>query len=254
MEKADERKLSLQTFVALMIALAFLAGLSLFLPQGDAGATLPAAPLPASLPVLALANAGIILVVYGALGLIGLMLSRKIDLPEIWGRMTSNIQRFVLPGLAGAALGLVLIVADVILAPVNGIGRLPHPPFPTSIVASITAAIGEEVIFRLFFISFWTWLISRVILRGRGLKPVYWIVAVLSAIAFGIGHLPSLMFLYGWTSPAQIPAVLLGEIFVLNGMIGFTAAAAFKRVGFLGPVGVHFWTDIVWHVLWGAIS
>jgi hypothetical protein len=29
---------------------------------------------------------------------------------------------------------------------------------------------------------------------------------------------------------------------------------AFKKYGFLAPVGLHFWTDIVWHVLWGIIS
>jgi hypothetical protein len=26
-----------------------------------------------------------------------------------------------------------------------------------------------------------------------------------------------------------------------------------KRAGFLGAVGVHFWTDVVWHVVWGAL-
>ena len=29
------------------------------------------------------------------------------------------------------------------------------------------------------------------------------------------------------------------------------AAYAFKKYGFLAPIGVHVWTDIVWHVLWG---
>jgi hypothetical protein len=62
------------------------------------------------------------------------------------------------------------------------------------------------------------------------------------------------MYLYGWTTPAQFPPVLLAEIIGLNGLLGIVAAVAFKRVGFLGPVGVHLWTDIVWHVLWGALS
>jgi hypothetical protein len=32
------------------------------------------------------------------------------------------------------------------------------------------------------------------------------------------------------------------------------AAFAFKRIGFLGPIGVHFWNDVVWHVVWGVLA
>jgi len=252
MEKALDRKISLRVYFVLIGSLALLAGISLFLPQGEMGLSLPQAPLPAPLPLLALANAGIIMVIYGGLGLIGVMLARKLGLPEIWDHTLSNRRRFVLPALAGAGLGIVLVVADVIMAPINGIGRFPHPPFPTSFVASISAAIGEEVIFRLFFISFWTWLVSRVILRGHGQGALYWVVSGFSAIAFGLGHLPALMFIHGWIDLAQIPPVVLGEVIVLNGMIAVAAAYAFKKVGFIGPVGVHLWTDVVWHVLWGA--
>ncbi len=254
MDMSLDRRISVRIYIGLIVCLASLAGVSVFMLQGSAGMTTPATPLPAPLPVLALANAGIILVVYGALGFVGLVLARKLGLPEIWDRSLTNRQRFVLPALGGAALGLVLIAADIILAPVNGFGRFSHPPFPTSIVASITAAIGEELIFRLFFISFWTWLVSHIILRGRGQDAVYWIVAVFSAIAFGLGHMPSLMYLNGWSSLAQIPPVLLGEVIALNGLLALAAAFAFKRIGFLGPIGIHFWNDVVWHVLWGALS
>ena len=27
----------------------------------------------------------------------------------------------------------------------------------------------------------------------------------------------------------------------------------FRKYGFLAPVGIHFWADIVWHVLWGLV-
>jgi hypothetical protein len=253
-EEKIDRKKSLRIYLGLTICLASLAGISVFLPQASTGMTASLPPPPAPLPVLALANAGIILVLYGSLGLVGLLLARRLGLPEMWDRSVTNRQRFVLPGLMGVALGFVLIAADMLLAPVNGFGHFPHPPFPTSIVASVTAAIGEEMIFRLFFISFWTWLVSKLILRGRGQDAVYWIVAGFSALAFGLGHLPSLMFLSGWTSLDQIPSVLLGEIIGLNGLLAIGAAYVFKRVGFLGSVGVHFWNDVVWHVLWGILA
>jgi hypothetical protein len=105
--------------------------------------------------------------------------------------------------------------------------------------------------FRLFFISFWTWLVARALLRGRWQTPVYWAVSIVAALAFAMAHLPALMFLHGWTAFDQIPAMLLVEIVLLNGLFGMFAAWAFKKYGFLAPVGMHIWTDIVWHVLWG---
>jgi hypothetical protein len=159
--------------------------------------------------------------------------------------------RLGLPMLAGLALGLVFIAGDVLFSAVNGVGRLPHPPFPTSLVASLTAAIGEETMFRLFFISFWTWVVSRLLLRGRGQTAVYWVVAVFSAEAFAMAHLPAVMFLQGWTDFGQIPPGLMAEIVLLNGLLALAAAYGFKRYGFLAAVGVHFWADIVWHALWG---
>ena len=61
------------------------------------------------------------------------------------------------------------------------------------------------------------------------------------------------MFLVGTRSLADVPIVLLGELFVLNGLLSVVAAVLFRRYGFLAAVGVHFWTDVVWHVVYGAL-
>lgn len=242
---------SVRTFVILIVVYALLAAASLFLPQGTA--TVPAAQSPFSLPVLALANGLLVLLVYGGLGLLGLLLARKLGLPEIWDAGVSNRQRFLLPGLVGAGTGILIIAGDLIFAPINGVGRLPHPPFPTSVVASLAAGIGEETIFRLFFISFWTWLIAKIILRGRLLNVVYGVVSIFSAVAFAMSHIPSLMYLQGWTTMNQVPPMLILELLLLNGSISIFAAYYFRKSGFLAPVGVHLWADVVWHVLWGLL-
>jgi hypothetical protein len=248
-----DKKRSLLIFIGLMVLYGLLTGLNVFLPQGDAVASLPPQQMPAPLPVVALVAGAGVMVIYGALGLLGLYLWRKLGLPEIWDAGVTNRQRFVIPLVVGAVLGILLIVLDLLFRPINGIGALPHPPFPTSLVASLAAGIGEETVFRLFFISLWTWLISSVVLRGRAQAVVYWVVSVFSAVAFAMSHLPSVLFLKGWTTVAQVPPVLMIELLLLNGLISLVGAYYFRKYGFLATAGIHFWADVVWHVLWGAV-
>ncbi len=236
-------------YIGLVIVLAAFSAVSLFLPSYQS--MLPAQELPASRTILAVANAGLVLVVYGLLGFIGLKLSQKIGFAGLWDTSVSNRQRFIIPAIVGIGNGIVFIVGDLIFSRFSPIGPLPHPEFPVSLIASLTAGIGEELIFRLFFVSFWVWIISHLILRGRARNPVFWIIAVISAFAFAAGHVPSLMILYGYDTIGDIPAVILAEGFLLNGLISIFAAYYFRKYGFLAAVGIHFWADVVWHVIWG---
>ncbi len=248
-----DKKRSLIVFIGLLVLYGILTGINVFLPQGNYVATVPPTQMPAPLPVVALVAGAGVMVIYGALGLVGLFLWRKLGLPEVWDSHVTNRQRFLIPGIAGAVVGIVLIITDVLLRPINGLGSIPHPPFPTSIVAALAAGIGEETIFRLFFISLWTWLISNLILRGRFQPVVYWVVSVFSAIVFAISHLPAVFVLTGWTSVSQVPPVLMVELLFLNGLMSLVGAYYFRRYGFLATAGVHFWADVIWHVIWGAV-
>jgi membrane protease YdiL (CAAX protease family) len=206
--------------------------------------------LPLPLPVIALANAGIAIVLYGGLGLIGLFLAKRLGFADIWSPDVNNRQRFLRPAVLGIAFGLFFIFADIIFARYNGVGRIIHPSFPTSIFASLSAGIGEELLFRLFFISFWVWLVSKVILRGRWQNQTFWVVTAFSALAFALGHLPSFLLLYN-KSLSDISPVLYAEVILLNGIVSVFAAYYLRKYGYLAAIGIHFWTDIVWHVVWG---
>ncbi len=245
---------STKVFLSLLLIYAFLAGISLYLPQTNAGFSQQAsAALPAAKWVMALAVFGLILVVYGLLGFLGLKLAKKIGVPDILSSEVSNKQRFLWPAVAGLLSGVVLIIGDSIFSQFNGIGHFVHPAFPASLLATISAGIGEEMLFRLFFISFWTWLISRFIFRGKHTNQIFWLVAVLSAIAFGLAHYPAMMYLYGFPSFSAVPLGLQIELLSLNGLVSLAAAYFYKKVGYLGAVGVHLWTDIVWHVIFGLL-
>jgi len=248
--KAD---LSIKTYIALIIALAILAAINIFLPQGSFLPILPEEELPAPKPVLALVNAVIMLVLYGGLGFLGLKLSQKLGFADIWDSKVTNKQRLLIPAFIGLGIGVFFIFADAVLSQFHTLGPLPHPPFPASLVASAVAGIGEEIIFRLFFIPFWVWLISYVILKKRWQNQIFWIVAIFSALAFAFGHMPSVMLLFGLKKINQIPPALMSEIILLNGVLSLFAAYYFRKFGFLAAVGIHFWTDVIWHVIRGGI-
>lgn len=242
--------LSIRIYLGLIIALALLSTANIFLPQGT---FLPLQELPASKPLLALVNAITIFILYGGFGLIGLRLSQKLGFAEIWDAKVSSRERFFIPALIGVGIGFFFILADAGLSRFHALGPLPHPPFPTSLVASAVAGIGEEIIFRLFFISFCVWFISHVILKKKWQSHIFSLVAVLSAFVFAAGHIPSVMILSGLNTINEIPFALMAEIILLNGALSLFAAYYFRKYGFLAPVGIHFWTDVVWHVFYGAL-
>lgn len=251
------QRISLSWRIYWLLVGALVAGFTLnaWLPQGSViDAAMQAQAAQQAMPPrwqMALVYAGVALVLYGGLGAIGMALARRTGFADLWDPGVTNRQRFLVPALWGAALGLTFIVADSLFSRVNPFGGFPHPPFPTSLVASLNAAIGEEIIFRLFFIPFWMWLISGVMLRGRGRAPTFWIVTTASAVAFAAGHLPTAMVLLEMPDPGDVPFSVLAEMLLLNGALSFVAAWLFRRFGILAAMGVHFWTDIVWHVIWG---
>jgi hypothetical protein len=230
------------------------------LPGGmAANASLMGMPMPA-IPLwqLAVANVLLVVVLYGLLGLAGDALARAAGLP---GALAARVPARALwwqPLFVGASAGLGLVLVDRLAAAASpGFSGFPHPAFPSSVLASLTAGIGEEIAFRLFALSVWAWLLTALLgrLRRTDLRPAaLWAANVLAALAFAAGHLGSAMVLAGATTPLALPAVELVELVVLNGGLGLLAGRAFLRYGLLAACGVHFWADIVWHVLIPLLS
>ncbi len=138
--------ISLRIYFSLVIVLAMLSAAGLFLPQGS---FMPVQEFPAPKWVIALINFAALLIIYGGLGYIGFRLDYKLGFAEIWDPLVANRRRLIFPAIIGAGLGIFFILCDVIISRYNPLGPFPHPPFPTSVVASATAGIGEEIIFRL---------------------------------------------------------------------------------------------------------
>lgn len=213
-----------------------------------AGVEAPSLPLPGW--AFGLANAGITLVVYGLLGLAGCWFASRLSLPGIYREGAGWRQWFVVPLLLGLVVGVLVVVIDQLFAVAANRHGFPHPQFPLSIFASATAGIGEEILFRSFVLGLWAFLADLVLRRWRTTQSALWFGNVIAALAFSAAHLPSAMAILGIDTPSAIPASILLELFVLNSLLGLVAGERYMRQGLVAAMGVHFWADIVWHVIW----
>ena len=201
--------------------------------------------------VLGLANAGIVLVLYGLVGLAAYWFARKLGLPAIFSEDGNMRRWFVVPLLLGVVCGALLVASDILFAPINGFGRMVHPEFPVSIFASLSAGIGEEIMFRGFVFGLWSiiliWLFKHFNVRTIAL----WIANIIAGLAFAASHFGTVFVLTGATSIAELNPILIVEIFVINVIIGLIAGERYMKDGLVAATGVHFWADVVFHVIWG---
>lgn len=237
------------TYALLAFFFYLFAPLDQLLPTGSVSS------VPITLPkwVLGLANAGIILVLYGVLGLAGYWFATKVGLPKVYREDARWRDWFTLPLLYGLALGAVVVGIDRFFASISPKIDFPHPAFPYSLIAAVTAAIGEEILFRFFILGWWAFLLNLIMRRWGANRLALWVANVLAALAFAAGHLPAAMLLFDVSSPAQIPTTVILEIFLLNGILGLAAGEQYIQNGLVAAIGVHFWADIVWHVIWPHI-
>jgi len=204
--------------------------------------------------LLGLANAGIILVGYGLFGLAGFWFARKLGLPGIYKEGAGWREWVWFPLAIGLVVGVVMVSVDRLFALGVGWDGFIHPSFPFSVIASATAGIGEEILFRGFVLGLWAFLLNLILKRWGKTKLALWIGNVIAALAFAASHVPALMLLYGYPSFSAIPPLVLGELFVMNGALSLVAGARMFRTGLVAAIGIHFWADFVWHVIWPLVG
>ena len=151
----NRKQLTVFLVLLLIYALCGFATYAFFTAELSATAGLPMPDLGVSNTVVGLASAGIILVGYGILGLAGYWFARKLDLPGIFSEDGNWRRWFLIPLGFGLVGGVLVVILDVVFAPINGYGRIVHPGFPLSIIASLSAGIGEEILFRGFVFGLW---------------------------------------------------------------------------------------------------
>jgi hypothetical protein len=209
--------------------------------------------LPVPLALVAAAQLAQAFVLNTVLSWIGLALGASIglDAPIVRGarvvdgvRPTFPWKTLVVACAWGIAAGIALVLLDSAFKPL-----LPAPlsPLPANIapwkgfLASFYGGIVEELQTRLFFMTLLAWILWR--LCSRSPSPwIYRAAIVIAAVAFGAGHLPAAVMIWGW-SLANVTRTL-----VLNGIAGVVFGALYWRRGLEHAMVAHFSADLVLHV------
>jgi membrane protease YdiL (CAAX protease family) len=112
-------------------------------------------------------------------------------------------------------------------------------------LASFYGGIAEEILLRLFVMSFFVWL-ARFLSKTSDGKPtsaVFWIANILAAVLFGLGHLPTVALL------VPLTPLILARTILLNGLIGVACGWLYWKRGLESAMVSHFSADLVLHVL-----
>ena len=146
-------------------------------------------------------------------------------------------------------LSVLLILSDLFLfSPFisSAIGEQVKPIWWQGILAMIYGGITEELMLRLFGMTFIVWVLAVIMRREKEAIPpsFYYIAIFLTAILFGIGHLPATMELFG-----ELSAIIVTRAIVLNGLVGVWFGYLYWRKGLEYAIIAHMSADFFIHVL-----
>jgi membrane protease YdiL (CAAX protease family) len=110
-----------------------------------------------------------------------------------------------------------------------------------TLLAALYGGIVEEILMRLFVMSLFAWLLGKIFRSFDVIKNnvIMWVVIVLSAILFGLGHLPITSAL------TQITPIVIARAIVLNGIGGLVFGWLYWKKGLEYAMAAHFTADIV---------
>ncbi|MFO8077339.1 MAG: CPBP family intramembrane glutamic endopeptidase [Thermoplasmatota archaeon] len=187
---------------------------------------------------------------------VGLYLSEKtgFDIPLIKHFLHKKELKEKLGSLIGISIGFgilaaVLIIAgDYILAliqPTSLNQSNTIPPVWQGFLTSFYGGINEEIMLRLFFMSFLVFLFIKIkkTSDGQASSLVIWIAILISATLFGLLHLPFT------ASITTITPVIILRAIILNAIGGIIFGWLYWKKGLESAMISHFSADIVLHAI-----
>ena len=216
----------------------------------------PPLPVPVLVALMLLQNTVILAVLIGT----GLVLARKVGLGapflQSWlaaepvdVRITGTLRASLAYGVGvGVSLWVLILLVSTLV-----------PSFPTTAESAIPiwkrlgacfyGGITEELLMRLFVLSFIAWILGRFAKTPSGFPTgrALWAANIAAALLFGVAHLPAAAMFTALT-PSVVAIVLL-----LNGIGGVVFGYLYLRNGLEAAMLSHFAADLCLHVVGPAL-
>ncbi len=219
--------------------------------QGD---ILRETPLPFPLVILIIVTQSALL--FAVLTFIGLKLSNKLgfQIPIIEKivakeKIDFNVKSIIKTSvLLGTLTGVVIVLLDFIFFQfgLESLFKTISVPIWQGFLASFYGGISEEIVMRLFFMTFIVWLISKITKpKGKIIENnlLVWTSIFIAALLFGIGHLPITSEL------TTLTPLVISRALLLNGIGGVVFGWLYWKKGLESAMIAHFSADIILHVL-----
>jgi membrane protease YdiL (CAAX protease family) len=202
-------------------------------------------------PVMLILTIAQNLVLFAVVIFFGLLLSKQIGmgLPILKGILDrkNQIKEFksiLMPSISlGVFTGVIIVLMDILF----NIPELNNSELSIStwkaLFASFYGGIAEEVLLRLFLVSLFVWITFKIKKTKDGMPTDFgiWLSIVLSAVVFGLGHLPITAQITSLTVIVVIRAI------VLNGAGGIIFGWLYWKKGLESAMIAHFSADIILH-------
>lgn len=181
---------------------------------------------------------------------IGLWLAPKVNLH--WWIITHWLTGQPIPFSVPSALMIAIAAGIVSALLIIGLDLLFKPKMPPiqedslipgpfhGFLASFYGGIAEEVLLRLFLFTLFLFLFHRIGLQGLS---SLWVANILTAVLFGVGHLPAAKNLFGLNS------IVILRTIILNAVAGIVFGFLYWQYSLEIAMVSHFSADIVLHVI-----
>jgi membrane protease YdiL (CAAX protease family) len=199
------------------------------------------------------------LIIFSIAIFIGLSLYKRVgfNLPILEGWLEGKEIGKYLKSILGISIGLgvlsgvLIILLSFLFTPVSSIFQNAEISVPIwkGFLASFYGGIGEEILLRLFLMTLVVWIIFKIKKTADG-KPTdigIWLAIIISAVIFGLGHLPITGTITSITPLIIVRAVLL------NGVGGIIFGWLYWKKGLESAMIGHFFADIVLHVMFPLV-
>ncbi len=187
--------------------------------------------------------------------ILGLLISKKVGLGApiieavIHKQAKIKWSSFILTSsIIGLLIGSFTLLADYIFYKLGSplsFFTSELPPWYKGLIGSFFGGIGEEIIYRLFFMTLLVWLINLLVKnKEKTPKPwTIWAAIIIAAFLFSLAHIPIASALTDVTMLVVVRGLLL------NCIAGIGFGLLYWKKGLLFAMIAHFMADIALHVI-----